>query len=81
MVAGDRARLVGVNTVGLRRRGFDRETISAIERTYRKLFYSGLLRDDAIKEIVAEDGGVPEVRRVLDFIAASRRGVVGRERD
>ncbi len=81
MVAGDRARLVWVNTVGLRRRGFDRETISAIERTYRKLFYSGLLRDDAIKEIVAEDGGVPEVRRVLDFIAASRRGVVGRERD
>lgn len=81
MVAGDRARLVGVNTVGLRRRGFDRETIGAIERTFRKLYYSGLLRDDAIKEALAEDGGVSEVRRVIDFITGSKRGVVGRERE
>ncbi len=81
MVAGDRARLVGVNTVGLRRRGFDRETISAIERTYRKLYYSGMLREDAIREALTEDGGIAEVRRVIDFVAASKRGVVGRERD
>lgn len=81
MVAGDRARLVGVNTVGLRRRNFDRETIGAIERTYRKLFYSGLLREDAIREVLAEDGSVAEVRRIVDFIGESKRGVVGRERE
>lgn len=79
-VAGDRARLVGVNTLGLERRGFTPESISALRRAYRTIFYSRLQRDEAIARVEAEDGAVAEVRRVLDFIRNSQRGIVGRER-
>jgi len=81
MVAGDRARLVGVNSIGLERRGFTLMTITALKRAFRTLFYGKLLRDDAIEQIRAESGEIPEVRLLLDFIANSPRGVVGRERD
>ncbi|HZP44618.1 MAG TPA: acyl-ACP--UDP-N-acetylglucosamine O-acyltransferase [Candidatus Binataceae bacterium] len=82
MVAGgDRARLVGVNTIGLERRGFKPETIAALKAAFRKLFYSKLLRDEAIREIIAQHGEFSEIRRLVDFISNSPRGVVGRDRD
>jgi len=78
MVAGDRARLIGVNTVGLERRGFSAETIAALRRAMRTLFYSAKLRQEAIGVVLERDGSVPEVRRLVDFIKASKRGVVSR---
>ncbi len=81
MVAGDRARLVGANSVGLERRGFSPESIEALKRSFRTLFYSQLTRPDAIKQVLERDGARPEVRRLVDFIVASGRGVVGRDRD
>jgi len=81
MVAGDRARLVGVNSLGLERRGFSPATIAALKSAFRKLFYSKMLRDDAIAEVRAANGGFPEVSRLIDFIAGSERGVVGRDRE
>jgi UDP-N-acetylglucosamine acyltransferase len=81
MVAGDRARLVGVNSVGLERRGFPPATVSALKAAFRMLFYGKLLRDDAIKEILVQHGQLPEIRRLVDFITGSARGVVGRDRD
>jgi UDP-N-acetylglucosamine acyltransferase len=79
-VAGDRARLVGVNSIGLERRGFSDESIRALRRAFRTIFYSGKPREEALREVEAEDGSVAEVRRMLNFIRESRRGVVGRER-
>jgi len=73
--AGDRARLRGLNTVGLRRRGFGRETIGALKQAYRMLFQSGRPRRDGLARARAELGTVPEVGRLLAFVAASRRGV------
>jgi UDP-N-acetylglucosamine acyltransferase len=81
MVAGERARLVGVNTLGLERRGFPPATIVALKTAFRTLFYSKLLRDEAIKEVLGQAGEFPEVRRLVDFITSSPRGVVGRDRD
>jgi UDP-N-acetylglucosamine acyltransferase len=81
MVAGDRARLVGINTTGLERRGFSAETLAALKSAFRTLFYSKLLRDEAIAQITAENGHLPEVRRLIDFITNSPRGIVGRDRD
>jgi UDP-N-acetylglucosamine acyltransferase len=81
MVAGDRARLVGVNTTGLERRGFDPETIAAVKGAFRTLFFGKLLRDEAIRQILHEYGHLAEVRRLVDFILSSERGVVGRDRD
>lgn len=81
MVAGDRARLVGVNTTGLERRGFHADSIVAIRRAFRTLFYGKLPRDEAIRQILDEYGHHTEVRRLLDFIVKSERGVVGRDRE
>jgi UDP-N-acetylglucosamine acyltransferase len=81
MVAGDRARLVGINEIGLQRRGFKPETISAIKSATRTLFYSKLLREEAVKKVLDEHRGVPEVERLVNFIVNSERGVVGRERE
>lgn len=81
MVAGDRARLIGLNTVGLERRGFSAENLAALRSAFRTLFYSKLLRDEAMDQVADEYGAVPEVRRLINFIRASERGVVGRDRD
>ncbi len=81
VAGGDRARLVGVNTTGLERRGFNPETVVAIKSAFRKLFYSKLLREEAIRQILDEDGHLAEVRRLVDFIVKSERGVVGRDRE
>lgn len=81
MVAGDRARLVGVNTVGLERRGFSPETIAALKAAFRTLFYGKFLREEAIRQVLEEGGQFPEVRRLIDFLNSSERGVVGRDRE
>jgi UDP-N-acetylglucosamine acyltransferase len=75
-VAGDRARLHGLNVVGLRRRGFSGATIAALKRAYRLVFQgAGGLRREALARARAAHGDVTEVGRLLDFVAASRRGV------
>jgi len=74
MVAGDRARLHGLNLVGLRRRGFT----TALKRAYRVLFHGGGRgggRREALARARAALGQVPEVARLVDFVAASQRGV------
>lgn len=82
MVAGsERARLVGVNSTGLERRGFAPETIAALKSAFRMLFYSKLLREEAIREVLNEGGHCAEVRCLVEFITKSERGVVGRDRD
>ncbi len=81
IVSGDRARLVGVHEIGLQRNGFSPEKIAVIKNAMRKLFFSKLTREEAIKEVVAEYCDVPEVVRMVSFIQDSKRGVVGRERE
>ena len=63
------------------RRGFAPETIKALKSATRTIFYSRLAREDALKKVLDELGGFAEVRRLVDFIANSGRGVVGRERE
>jgi UDP-N-acetylglucosamine acyltransferase len=74
-VAGDRARLYGLNTIGLRRRGFSADAIRALKRAYRLLFHGDVGRAEAVARTQAALGGVPEVERLVRFVAASTRGV------
>ena len=74
-VAGDRARLHGLNVIGLRRRGFDAATLSALKRAYRLLFQGPGGRREALARARRTLGQVPEVARLLDFLASSQRGV------
>jgi len=72
---GDRATLHGLNTVGLKRRGFSDDTIQAIKRAYRIMFTSGLRVAEAVARVRAETGRIPEVERFVSFIERSERGV------
>lgn len=74
-VAGDRARLHGLNLVGLRRRGLSPAAISDLKRAYRMLFHGGGPRRDGVARVRAALGAAAEVGRLADFVAASRRGV------
>ena len=65
---GNRAALAGLNIVGLKRRGFSRETIHDLRRAYRALFApEGTLKERA-EDVAAEFAAHPEVRRILDFL-------------
>jgi UDP-N-acetylglucosamine acyltransferase len=71
---GNRARIYGINTIGLIRRGFSQETIAELRRAHRILLHSNTSR--AVAQIERDPGlKSPEVRYVVDFIRSSKRGV------
>jgi len=72
---GDRAELVGVNTVGLSRHGYSEEQIARIKDAYKVLFRSKLGLNEGLSKLKAEYGGHPEVELFLDFIGDSKRGI------
>jgi UDP-N-acetylglucosamine acyltransferase len=75
IAAGNHATTHGLNVVGLKRRGFEEETINAIKRAYTLVFRSSLLLKTAIDRIREEVDDVPEVRHFLEFIEKSERGL------
>jgi len=70
------AKTYGVNTIGLERKGFTKETIQALQRAYRLLVRSKLLLSDALERIETELALYPEVRYFLEFVRTSHRGVI-----
>ncbi len=80
MVTGERGqmKISGINKIGLRRNGFERETIKKIDAAYRILFHSELLHNDALDKVEKELGGNAAVDELVSFIRASKRGVVKR---
>jgi len=66
----------GINIVGLRRRGFDNERISAIQEIYRILYQSGMNNKDAVKYIEENIPNTKEKEIIVNFIANSQRGIV-----
>jgi UDP-N-acetylglucosamine acyltransferase len=72
---GARARLHGLNLVGLKRRGFSPELVRNIKRAYRIIFQSGLRLAEAIVRARQEVPPSPEVEHFLAFIQAAERGV------
>ena len=73
--SGDRARLFGLNLVGLKRRGFRDETVRALKRAYRALFLAGERREEALAHARAAGAHVPEVAQLVAFVETSERGV------
>jgi UDP-N-acetylglucosamine acyltransferase len=76
MVAGYPLKIMGLNKVGLKRRGFSDTTLKILEQTFNILFKSGLNTTQAVGKIKAEVESIPEVQNILDFIAASDRGMI-----
>jgi UDP-N-acetylglucosamine acyltransferase len=72
---GNRAKPFGLNVVGLRRHGASAEAIQALKQAYRIVFLSGLNTSQALAQLEQELSGTPEVRRFVDFIKRSQRGI------
>ncbi len=72
---GDRARLRGLNIEGLKRRGFSKEQIEALKKTYRIIFQSKLKTRDALEKVRQEVSPSPEIDKLVNFVANSQRGV------
>jgi UDP-N-acetylglucosamine acyltransferase len=72
---GDRAKTIGINLVGLKRRGFPAETIRGIKGAYRLMFRSGLHMEEALTQIENDYGTIPEVQHFVAFVKGSQRGI------
>ena len=66
----------GVNSIGLRRRGFSSDTIREIQEIYRYLYLSGLNNSDAVERIEAELPATPERDEIILFVRNSKRGII-----
>ncbi len=75
MAAGNRATLHGLNKVGLERRGFSQETVSALKKAYRIVFRIGITLHEAIERVKAEVPQIPEVVNFISFLQNSSRGI------
>jgi UDP-N-acetylglucosamine acyltransferase len=76
LVAADYAAPRGINSEGLKRRGFDPARIAAIKRAYRSVFVSGRPMAEARAELAAMAGESDDVRAMLGFIERSERGLL-----
>lgn len=76
MIARDPAAFCGLNMVGLKRRGFDRETIDNIHRTYQIILQGTGLLKDLLEQVEREIPQSEERDYILDFIRSSKRGFI-----
>jgi UDP-N-acetylglucosamine acyltransferase len=75
MAAGDRAKLHGLNTVGLKRRGFEDQALKDLRAAYRVLFQESNKLADALALLRERYADSEKVMAMVDFIAASERGI------
>ncbi len=75
MAEGNKATLRGLNSVGLRRKGFTEEERSNIKKAYRILFRSGAPLKDALAELELSFPEDRNIKYLVDFIKTSNRGI------
>ena len=76
IIQGNHAKCYGPNRVGLKRRGYSRETIDKLNHAFHLLLSSKLNTTQAVEQIRAEIADCPEVDTLVEFIENSKRGVV-----
>jgi UDP-N-acetylglucosamine acyltransferase len=76
LVGPEPTRVVGVNKVGLERRGFSDERRQDIKRMYRMLFREDLTTQDALARIGESFGGNPDAELLVSFVKSSERGLL-----
>jgi len=75
IASGDRAKLHGLNSIGLKRQGMSQETLSTLKKAYRIMFRIGLTLNEAIERVGAEVDQIPEVVTFSSFIKSANRGI------
>ncbi|PJD95872.1 MAG: acyl-[acyl-carrier-protein]--UDP-N-acetylglucosamine O-acyltransferase [Legionella sp.] len=76
MIAGHTSSACGINTVGLRRRGFSSDAIDALRRAYKIIFRKGLTVQEAITELSLMQHETPEVTPLINALNQATRGIV-----
>jgi UDP-N-acetylglucosamine acyltransferase len=76
MIGGTPAQPKGINSEGLKRRGFSREQIANIRRAYRLVYRSGLKLADAIEQLEELSATQPELLPMLESLRSSQRGII-----
>jgi UDP-N-acetylglucosamine acyltransferase len=76
MVSGNPAVPFGINSEGLKRRGFSSDAILAIKRAYKTLYKSGLSLEDARSAIAEQAREYPELDRLNEFLKTTTRGII-----
>ena len=81
ILQGMEGQVRGVNSVGLKRRGFKPEAILALKDAYRLVWRSGLPKPEALSEVEKSFGQFPEIRTLIEFLRGSDLGHMGRRRE
>lgn len=76
MIAGHDTSACGINTVGLKRRGFSASAIEQLRRAYKTIFRKGLTVQQAVSELEVMQKDCPEVIPMIDALNQSSRGIV-----
>lgn len=75
MAVGNRARLYGLNAVGLKRKGFSKKDLDEIKKCYHIIFRSSLGRNEAMEKVLEEMPDSIHARRFYDFLKGTKRGI------
>lgn len=75
MASGARAKLYGLNVIGLKRHGFSDEAINNLKKAYKILFREKRTLKEALKKIRSELPETPEIKHLLEFIEKNKRGI------
>ncbi|MFQ6615376.1 MAG: acyl-ACP--UDP-N-acetylglucosamine O-acyltransferase [Fidelibacterota bacterium] len=76
VAAGEPLRFSGINSVGLKRRGFSDEARRNIKRAYRLIYQSSMNRGQALKEIESTLPQTREIQEIIAFVKSSKRGLI-----
>ena len=76
MVSGHMAKPHGLNTEGLKRRGFSGEALSELRRAYKIIYRSNLTLEQAMEQLEPSSQSCAEVKQLLDFLKGVTRGIV-----
>jgi len=75
-VAGNPVEVAGLNTIGLKRRGFSEERLLILKQAYRLLYRSGLNVSQALERIASDCELNKDIEKLMAFIRRSERGIV-----
>lgn len=76
MAMGNTCEPHGINSEGLRRRGFSAESINAIRRAYKTLYKSGLSFEEAKQALRGQAGNSPELAIFVEFLDSTKRSII-----
>ena len=76
LAAGNPLKYTGLNSIGLRRRQFSKETMAQIKSAYKVIYHSNMNTSQAIEQVKSDGKQTPEINEICQFIENSSRGII-----